>query len=306
MSYQCPNTHCPSSLDPACVVKDGYYRRKEDSQIIPRYRCQLCGKRFSASTSTLEYKQKRRRLNHQIKEILVSNVSLRRCAEMAHTSRNTVAKKMHYLAEVARRNHQTFLNSLKENQPEHIQMDDLITSEHTKLKPLTVTIVIDKTKRHLLNIKVGRIPCSGPNADKAKEKYGKRKCEHKKTIKCALEGLKDVIAPNATFATDEHQNYPKLIQEFFPKAMHERFKSRDARDLGQGELKKGGFDPLFMLNHTCATLRGCISRLIRQTWCISKLAEKLQDHIDIFIDYFNQKLVAKEKEKEEKKPQAAK
>jgi len=36
--------------------------------------------------------------------------------------------------------------------------------------------------------------------------------------------------------------------------------------VGQGELKGGGFDPLFSLNHTCAMIRAHVSRLFRRTW----------------------------------------
>ena len=70
----------------------------------------------------------------------------------------------------------------------------------------------------------------------------------------------------------------------------------EAMIAGLGELKKNGRDPLFAINHTCAMLRANINRLFRRTWCTSKSLQHTQDHIDIFIDYYNEK-----KEKQSKK-----
>jgi hypothetical protein len=56
---------------------------------------------------------------------------------------------------------------------------------------------------------------------------------------------------------------------------------------GQGELKKVKFDPLFSLNHTMAMLRANVSRLIRQTWCTTKKAERLSDHLALYAYFHN-------------------
>ena len=62
---------------------------------------------------------------------------------------------------------------------------------------------------------------------------------------------------------------------------------------GQGELKKVAFDPLFLINHTCATLRANINRLIRKTWCTTKDPQRLKDHLDVFIYFYNEELLKK-------------
>src|SRR5687767_3058726 len=65
-----------------------------------------------------------------------------------------------------------------------------------------------------------------------------------------------VIAhPNATFRSDENPFHPHFVKKHFPSALHERATGGRAAIAGQGELKKKKFDPLFSLNHTCATLR---------------------------------------------------
>ena len=44
---------------------------------------------------------------------------------------------------------------------------------------------------------------------------------------------------------------------------------------------------MWRLNHTCAKLRHHLSRLKRKTWAITKKAEYLQMHLDLFIVYQN-------------------
>ena len=130
-------------------MKDGSYFRKDDSRLISRFRCRSCGKRFSSSTYSLEFRQKKRRVNCLLWKLLSSNVSLRRSAYICNVHPITVARKLIYIA--------------KKSRIEHVQFDDLIISEHTKLKPLSVSIAVAKN-RTILGIRVSIIPAFGPNA----------------------------------------------------------------------------------------------------------------------------------------------
>jgi hypothetical protein len=91
--------------------------------------------------------------------------------------------------------------------------------------------------------------------------------------------------------SDEHQRYPCFVKRYLPFAQHETFKSERSCVAGQGELKKVHFDPLFVVNHTCAMLRANVNRLIRKTWCTTKRVERLKDHLDIFVYYYNEILL---------------
>ena len=51
----------------------------------------------------------------------------------------------------------------------------------------------------------------------------------------------------------------------------EHSKGEKAAITGQGELKKKQRDPLFSINHTLAMLRANINRLVRRTWCTTKI-----------------------------------
>ena len=46
-----------------------------------------------------------------------------------------------------------------------------------------------------------------------------------------------------------------LVAEIFPRVYNDRSKGRKPDVVGQGELKAGGFDSLFALNHSCAMIR---------------------------------------------------
>ena len=284
MNPTCPHKFCNSSH---FIVKDGSYFRKNDSKKVQRYRCKNCGNRFSQSTGTLEAYQKKRRVNHHVFIQYCSNVSMARIAMNLGINPKTVARKIEYLGKKARLEQKEFLKKLKNEKVTHMQMDDLVTIEHTKMKPLTVKTAVDADRRFILGMKVGKLPASGHLAKKSRDKYGKRENQNKKTIDELCSQIQNVIHPQALIRTDQHRLYPQAIKRYFNQCVHERYKSKRARDYGQGELKKGGYDPLFSINHLFADLRAHVSRLIRRTWNTTKKMSRLQDHLDMYISFYN-------------------
>lgn len=286
MRPPCPNSSCVFFNRKEKVHKDGSFFRSSESRLIGRFKCVSCGKKFSNATGTLEFRQKKRRVNKSLRDLLASGMSMRRCARLLQINRTTVERKLIYLAKKAQKSQEEFLKSLK-GKVHHIHFDDLITSEHTKLKPLTVSIAVDAKKRFILGARVGRIGAFGHLAELSRRKYGKRENEHKKTLDELFKIIKPVTAQKVHFRSDEHQNYPEFVEKYFSEAWYERFKSERSAIAGQGELKKVYRDPLFAINHTCAMFRANINRLIRRTWCTTKKKEFLQMHIDIFVNYYN-------------------
>ena len=185
-----------------------------------------------------------------------------------------------------------FFFKFKKYKVTHLQIDDLITKENSKLKPLSVSIAVDADRRYILGAVVSKIPAFGHLAKEGKKKYP-RKCDHKNGLEQLFTELKDVIHPNAMIYSDEHKKYPEFVSKYFSKAQHERFKSERGCVAGLGELKKVRFDPLFAINHTCAMLRANINRLVRKTWCTTKDPRRLQDHLDIFISFYNNEYLKK-------------
>ena len=289
MKRNCPNFKCAL---PDFIIRDGIYRRKDDSKIIQRFRCKTCGVRFSSATFSDAYRQKKRRINLKTLELLASNVSIRRAAVLLRVDKKTIARRLPFLAKRCRRKNQKRLDELK-GRVHNIQLDDLITKENSKLKPLTVTIVVDEDRRRILAAEVSKIPAFGHLAKLAVKKYGERKDEHFEGLTRVFQKIAPIVSAEVLIKTDEHQRYPGFVSTYLPKSKHLTFKSERAHVAGQGELKKVAFDPLFAINHTCAMFRSSMNRLIRKTWCTTKDPARLKDHIDVFIYFYNEMLIPK-------------
>lgn len=171
-----------------------------------------------------------------------------------------------------------------------LQFDDLETFEHTKYKPLSVTLAVEEGTRRILGFRVAQMPAKGHLSKKGIKKYGFRRDERAKARADLLRELSPIVQTGAIIKSDSNPYYPADVAKYLPQARHITYVSRRGAITGQGELKKTEFDPIFSLNHTFAMLRANISRLIRKTWCTTKLKERLEDHLAIYAVYHNQHL----------------
>ena len=283
----CPETSCQSTQ----IKKDGFYKRANDSRKIQRFRCQCCGKSFSRATFSLAYRQKKRRINHSLWKQLMSSVSQRRCAKNLRVHRTTIHRRLKYFARKAKLEHSKFLELLKEKKSAHIQFDDLITIEQTKLKPLSVSVICDVKTRVILAAKVSQIAAFGKIAKRSRQKYGVRGSNLAENLEELFCQVKSVIDEDAKIDSDQHPLYPKVVKRHFPQSRHRRFKSDPACVVGQGELKKNKKDPLFCINQILGMFRDNIKRLARKSWCTTKSPEKLQELIDIYVHFHNTQLI---------------
>lgn len=285
MKLKCPECSAQHSM----IRKYGRFYRKSDSKWISRYQCKRCSKHFSSASFSPCYQQNKRRLNHLVHKDLASNVSQRRIAKKFGISRVTVKRKQTFLAQQARLNHAQWLCENKGSFV-NIQFDDLETFEHSKCKPLSATVVVEKGTRKILGFSVAQIPAKGHLAKISRKKYGLRPDFSRKKRRELFNYLKEYINPYAEFETDQHTDYEQVLKQHFPLAAHKTYKSKKSSIRGQGELKKTKHDPIFSINHTLAMLRANVNRLIRQTWCTTKKASALEDHLWVYVDYHNQVL----------------
>jgi transposase-like protein len=290
--HECP--YCPSpeliSDTRINVVRNGYFRRKSDHRKIRRYRCLRCLKYFSFATTHPCFGQNKRQLNDKIRKLFCSGVSQRRIAKLLNISRDTVATKLKFLGKQARINNLSH-NFQCESSPT-VQFDEMETFEHTKLKPLSIPLAVDKKTRRILGFKVAVMPAKGHLAKLSRKKYGKRPDERIGARLSLLEEIQPFVYPFAEVESDQHPFYPREVKLKFPLGRHSTHPGQRGSIFGQGELKKVRFDPLFSLNHTCAMLRANINRLFRKTWCTTKNRERLVDHISIYVEYHNKSLIA--------------
>jgi hypothetical protein len=171
-----------------------------------------------------------------------------------------------------------------------VQFDDMETFEHTKCKPLSVTLAVEEKTRRILGVEVSQMPASGRLSEKAKVLYGSRRDTRRLGRERLLVRITQFVDPNAVIKSDENPSYPALIKDAFPKATHVTFKGKRGSITGYGEIKKVKFDPLFSLNHTCAMFRDSIKRLSRKTWCTTKRVSQLYAHLILYADYHNRHL----------------
>jgi len=281
---------CRTSSCPHCgsenFKKNGFFKRSGDSRQLQRYLCKDCKKTFSRAGYSAWYRYRYRRLNPLIHLLLVNSGTLRGIGRMVKIHPDTVGRHLDVMAEEAKI--QMTDNITDRPKAAHVQMDDLITIEHSKLKQVSITLVSDADRYRMLGIRVSRVPTSGKNAEIAREKYGFRPDESIKNRDELLEQLIEAISPTALISTDEHKAYKGPIAKHFPKATHETHSAKRACIAGQGEMKEGGFDPLFCINHHLATLRAFISRLVRRTWNTTKNLIRLENHLLLFVVHYNQ------------------
>lgn len=272
-------------------LKNGRYLRSSDHRWIQKFRCKLCFAHRSEATGDVCFKQKKRHINAQIYGLLVSGVSQRRSAEILCVNRKTIIHKFLFLAKFAK----TQLNKINSTLPlaKVVEFDDLETFEHTKCKPLSVILMVEYKTRRALGFAVAQMPAKGLLSHLALRKYGHREDHRPKVRDELFASLKTLVAEGALIKSDKNPHYKPVVKKHFPNSKHQTFKGRRGCVVGQGELKRGGFDPLFSLNHTCAKLRADINRLFRRTWCTTKKPERLADHIALMLLYHNYNILKK-------------
>lgn len=287
----CPNCCTYPRNRPTRVRRSGFFRRAASQKPIQRFFCFDCGRGFSDATFTFEYRQRRRELNKPIFMALASNVSMRRAATIVVTNRKTVDRRLIYFDRVARDYHDNLLAGLEPQK--NIQFDDMETSEHTKLKPLAIPLVVTHPNRIIISYDVAEMPAKGHLAALSVKKYGRRQDLRAAAWANVLSRAATVTTPTVVISSDSHKRYPEMIRKHLPDAEHVQVNSRRACVAGQGELKKGGFDPIFSINHTAAMLRANINRLIRKTWCTTKRKDRLLCHISLYVLWHNETILAK-------------
>jgi transposase-like protein len=292
--YNDCQTNDPNSPTPATshIVRKGFYLRYSDAKRIPRFLCRSCNRSFSSASFSACFGQKRRKLNAQIFKLLASNVQKRRIARLLGTTRRTVARKLLFLGARSVLRNEKFVRSFRPNDPRlsELQFDEMETFERSKCLPVSIPLVVVPGTRKILGIRACSMPAKGPLAEISRKKYGPRADDRAAAAKELFRSIAHVVPRDVSITSDENPKYPRWISRVFPAATHATTKGRRGCIVGYGELKAGGFDPLFALNHTAAMIRANVSRMARRTWCTTKRIDYLQLHLNIYMEYHNRVL----------------
>lgn len=270
------------------VKKKGYFSKTTGrKRYIQRYYCFECTRSFSERTSSIFRGERKCHVNQRLFRLLNSSMSQRRAAIELNLHRTTVARKIRRFGMLARqrlaaKRDKEFKNTTT------IVFDEMETFEHTRCKPLSITLAVDKSTRKIVLARVSSMPPKGHLAKISFKKYGPRKDRRGPAIDRVLRTAKRFAPHVTTLRSDKCPRYPHAVKKHFPEALHDASKSRRAATVGLGEMKVGGWDPLFSLNHTAAMNRDNLKRLTRKTWCTTKRQSCLQDMVDMYTWFHNE------------------
>ena len=284
---------CPFCRNsPPRIKKKGFFSKKSTrTDRVQRYFCHRCKKSFSTATGRLSYREKKPHINQTLYRLLCSGLSQHRLAIILNIHRITVARKIEKLAAFARRDHRQWIE--RQSQCLEVHFDELETYEHTKCKPVSVGIAVNGKTREIIAAFTASMPAKGLLAKKALEKYGLRPDNRPRAMRQLMEAVRTTYAVIPVVKTDKKPSYRPLVRRYLPSAKHQTTKGRRGCVVGQGELKAGGFDPIFTLNHTYAMFRDNLKTLSRRTWCTVKKSGRLVDLLDLYIHFHNRFVVLK-------------
>ena len=287
----CP--HCQTKPEKRSIfVHYGVYIRSSDKKTVKRFLCKVCEKTFSAAAFSPFYRSRMRHNRGLLRNCLCSGVSQRRAAKkFLKVSRGAVSRM--FVAEAAVAEFELNRSNSQKTPSKIIQFDDMETFEHTKCKPLSISLAVEEGTRRILGVTVSRMAANGKLAARSRKKYGPRRDERSVGRKELFTKISPFVAPDAIIKTDENPYYRRDIKRFFPSSTHHAHLGKRGAITGQGELKKVVFDPIFSLNHTAAMFRANVNRLIRRTWCTTKRADRLYAHLVIYANYHNSELLPK-------------
>ena len=267
------------------IKRNGSFYRRDDARRVQRFMCKACLRSFSRAGFSLQYRHLHRRKNEMIRRLLSIGCTQRDIARTLKIDKDTVARRATILAKAARQR----LIKDREQAPlaTQVQFDELISFEHTKMKPVAIAVITDCERWRVLDVQVSILPASGHLAQKSREKYGPRPDQSDQGRARMMARSVASIHPNAHVSTDKHPAYASLVKRFLPRATHISHKGAKGAVVGYGELKQIGYDPLFCINHQLASFRSGLSRLARRTWCTTKCIDRLVGHLMIYIDNYN-------------------
>ena len=276
---------CPICKSQENVIKGGFYRRPSDQKKVQRYKCTYCKISFSEQTFAIDYRQQKRWFNQSCFLTLCSGVSQRRAAYIFNVVPRTIARRVKKFGEICEKN----LTKYREQRAKvnAVEFDELESFIHTKLKPVTIPIAVEKKTRKVLALSIGNIGAKGHLKQLSIKKYGRRPSECLSALKSMAKDLKACIALKARIGSDKCPLYPKLVRDSFPEAKHFTCKGSRGAVVGLGELKKTVFDPIFTLNHTYAMFRDNLKTLSRRTWATAKRKDRLLHLLYIYAWFHN-------------------
>ena len=286
----CPHSACPSRAQASAFRchRDGFFPRRADGRRVQRFRCLACRRRFSSQTFRLDFRQRKPLINPAVLAYLVSKVTHRQTARILHIDRKTVHRRLRLWGPALRQLHEAFLERAVKNGGlfGSFSLDELETYEHNRrLKPLTVPVLIHRATRFIVHLEVGQLPARGglKGPDLARKlAQGPRLSESTPMVRKCLQALRRVHDPDELLqmVMDQKRSYKPEVRSVFGNRI-------SALVTESSKRARNTSNPLFPINHTLATMRDHVSRLVRRTWAGSKRRSELLHHAWVMAAWKN-------------------
>lgn len=216
-------------------------------------------------------------------QLYTSATTQRRLAKVLGVNLKTIVRKFLFLAQNAELLH---LDKLSQNQFDvtHCQFDEMLSFEHTRLKPLSIALAVQKNDSKLIAIEVAQSHYQGRLSSVAFKKYGFRADQSHEARRKVFLTLQSLIKESCTLVTDAKPVYRTDIAQYVPGARLEQIKNRGPRLQKLLKAKRRNFqDPMFELNLVAAKIRHDLSRMARKVWVTTKRQDRLRKHLMLFL-----------------------
>lgn len=290
---RCPRAHCAArSGQGFAFQRAGVYQRAGDLRVVRRFRCLVCGSRFSSQCFRVDYRLRKPWLPLAVFQGLVAKTTLRQISRSLGCKLDTVLYHLRLVGQRGHALHAAFLARCKESRgglSGTFQLDELETFEQNRrLLPLTVPVIVQTETWFVVHASSGTLPARGklgPFDQIRKERYekerGKRRNQSRKAVTECVTALREALGADAklTMQTDQKSSYPSIFRQVFGRSVLHNWVSskarRDRRNL------------LFTVNNTLAQMRDGLGRLVRRNWGYSKLERNLRWHLWAWILWRN-------------------
>ena len=287
----CPNKDCKNHHTPSFdFCKDGFHQRTMGKkEKVQKYRCKACGKRFHGTYGRLTYRQKKPEINSKFLRTYTAGVSFRRTAFLLRVNRKTLAQRIISHVAFFRKKHEQSLQDTDLFFGTRYSFDEMESKVGSKKNPVSISIAVNEDSGRIVDIQVSKMPLKGRIIEKIKKQGLPIPIREDFRPEGRVNALGAIaIAANGdpiTIFTDGGTSYPDLISQVVRNAKHSVVPHY--RNLLPDRNRH---DNMFWHNHVCARIRADVSRLARRSWCFSRSIDALQAHLDMFMEYFNNRV----------------
>ncbi len=283
---RCPNRSCEQHLQPGphFYQRRGAYFPRCRPEGVPRFRCKACRCGFSRQTFRHDYGDRRPADNVTLFFLLVSGIGLRQAGRLLVMDVHSVQKKQRKMARTLGLLHGNLCTSLPADRT--WLLDEEETYECASIRPLTMPVLIEKQTWFVVATAVGSIRRLAPlgSARRQRQDRDERQCprpdQSSECVRAVLDTLAHKVpAGHVILHTDQKRSYGTIASAIFgERLVHLTTAGTRVRDT---------HNPLFPINTTLAMTRDNCGRLRRRSWLVTKKAERLQDHLSLFVAYRN-------------------